>query len=178
MIYPFLYQILGAFDADTLKKDVVRNEKTYKVWEDWNLEEADSQLIRSYLHANYPHMNIMFDRFFISRGNKSNFHVDRFHYFHLSHRILIPFDDSFHYEWIVNEEVVRMYPKAGQIILFNNMIPHRFVTDVISENVREVVYLDLIHPDLEPFIKKMDGNYSIENGILGKNMPKSFKDEI
>ena len=168
MIYPFLYQVIKNLDSHELKNSIFKTGKTHEVWNDWILQEVESAVLRSYIETEHPSLRLLFNRFFISKATMSNFHIDRFHYFHLSHRILIPFDNSFHYEWIVNNEIVKFFPEPGQVILFNNMIPHRFVVDKPGAEAREALYFDLIHPDMEPLVKTLEGTYSKENEILEK----------
>ncbi len=166
MIYPFLYQVLGSTDAADIRKKLKLQSTIHKVWDDWDLQEVQSAEVSALAEKMFPGLEIFRKQIFISRGRESNFHIDRFHAHHLLHRILIPLDAGFRYEWIVNEQKVSYQPRIGEILLFNNMIPHRFVSNQAEPRVREVIYLDLIDPRLLPYLSQFTGNYSRENGEL------------
>lgn len=166
MNYPFLYKILTQLDIHLLTEDLQRLPTKYNVWGNWALQQIESKLIRDYLVDNFPYLEIYKNLIFISQGTESNFHIDRFHYHHLLHRLLIPLDDHFHYEWIKNEKTETYQPKVGEVILFNNMIPHRFISNIKTEKLREVIYIDLVDPQILPYFSFFSANYSLENGEL------------
>ena len=175
MIYPFFYQILAQVDVLEIKANLIKKNRTHTVWDDWTLEEVDSPLLRELVEEKFYGLSIFADKIFISHGTNSNFHIDRFHYYHLTHRILIPLDDYFHYEWIAKDRVHTFQPQVGQVILLNNMIPHRFVShEDANDRVRAVIYFDLINPFLENHLQFFGGNNSIENGLIDANT-KNFK---
>ncbi|MFZ3229626.1 MAG: hypothetical protein WA160_05445 [Pseudobdellovibrio sp.] len=173
MNYPFLYKIINQLDAATLRINLSEKESSYCVWNDWVLVEIQSLLIENYVADNFSNLKLFSNKIYISRGKSSNFHIDRFHYHHLLHRILIPLDDHFQYEWIVNDKIVSYQPKLGQVILFNNMIPHRFISNNQQEALsRDVIYFDLIDPAVESYLKFFNGNNSLENGQIDKKYKK------
>jgi hypothetical protein len=166
MNYPFLYQKIHQLDLKLLNESILFQEVAHTVWEDWVLKEIKSDIIDSFLKTHIPHLKIFNNKIYLSEGINSNFHIDRFYSHHLLHRVLIPLQDHFEYEWIFNEKKVVYRPVAGEAILFNNMLPHRFVSE--KNEVRQVVYLDLFDPLVEAIIPTLKGNYSFENGLLAK----------
>lgn len=168
MNYPFLYQILFRMDAEQLRTNIKKTQTTHVVWDDWVLQEIESDLLKNFVSEKFKNLEVLGNKFFISSGSYSNFHLDRFEYFHLTHRVLIPLDQNFHYEWVVDGKVFSYQPEAGQVLLMNNMVPHRFVSNLQQPTTREVVYFDLIDPAIKHHIKNFDKNYSYENGELDK----------
>lgn len=166
MNYPFLYIALGNLDVEKLRKSLVFSGEKTTVWDDWQLLSVESGLVREFLKSQFPHLKIFRNTLFVSQGTQSNFHIDRFHVYHLLHRILIPLDQDYRYEWVLNEKLNSYQPKAGEVLLFNNMIPHRFASD--NGKMREVVYLDLYDPLTEARLDEIKGNYSQENAIMEK----------
>lgn len=166
MNYPFLHQTLGKLNIEDIRKNLIYTNEEVPVWDDWKLLTIDSVLIRQYLSEKIPHLRLFRDKIFISAGTNSHFHLDRFHIHHLLHRILIPLDAHYYYEWIANDKTVKYQPQPGEVILFNNMVPHRFVST--NNMSREVVYLDLFDPLVENAFDSFKGNYSEENGRLEK----------
>lgn len=168
MNYPFLYQVLSHVDAAQLKTSIVKTATTHVVWDDWVLQEIESDFLNKFIKEQFKNLEVFGGKLFISQGTYSNFHLDRFEYFHLTHRILIPLDDNFHYEWIVGEKKISYQPEIGQVLLINNMVPHRFVSNSEQAISRQVVYFDLIDPALKSHVPNFTKNYSSENGELDK----------
>lgn len=168
MNYPFTHQVIDKIDISDILSDLSRTDKRYDVWGDWHLQVISSDQLREWLEKRFPTLKIYNNTLFISSGRDSNFHIDRFEYHHLLHRIIIPLDSHFRYEWMVDSKRVSFQPESGDVILFNNMIPHRFITNPGSKARREVVYLDLIDEKLFPFIQHFQGNYSQHNGRLAE----------
>ncbi len=166
MNYPFMFQPLGQLEVEKLRNSIIYSGEKTNVWNDWQLLTIESGLVRDFLKSHFPHLKIFRNMLFISQGTQSNFHLDRFHVYHLLHRILIPLDEDFRYEWIVDDKVNSLQPKAGEVLLFNNMVPHRFVS--ASNKKREAVYLDLFDPLVEDRLESIKGNYSDENAQLEK----------
>lgn len=166
MNYPFLYKVLGTLDVEKLRTSLVFSGEKTNVWDDWQLLAVDSGLVREFLQSQFPHLKIFKDMIYVSQGTQSNFHLDRFHVYHLLHRILIPLDQDYRYEWVLNEKLSRFEPKPGEVLLFNNMVPHRFTSE--SGKKREAVYLDLYDPLNEARLDDFKGNYSHENALLEK----------
>lgn len=159
-------------DVEALRADIKKTQTTHVVWDDWTLQEIDSDLLNNFVSEKFSHLEVFGNKFFISSGTYSNFHLDRFEYFHLTHRVLIPIDQNFHYEWIVDGKTVTYQPEAGQVILMNNMVPHRFVSNLPQPAARDVVYFDLIDPAIKHHVKEFDKNYSYENGELDRTLGK------
>ncbi len=172
MNYPFLYQVYDQINIQDLKQKINPTPKVIPVWDDWFLQEIESEYLSDYVQRKFPHLELFMGKFFLSIGTNSNWHIDRYHYFHLTHRILIPFEETFHYEWYVKNEYHQFQPRAGQVILMNNMIPHRFVLNKNSLERRQVVYFDLIDPALKGHLKYFDGDNSIENGVINQTLKK------
>lgn len=166
MNYPFLYKVLGNLNIENLRTSLVFSGEKTNVWDDWHLLSIESGPVREFLQTQFPHLKIFKDTLYVSQGTQSNFHIDRFHVYHVLHRILIPLDQDYRYEWILNEKLSSYEPKAGEVLLFNNMIPHRFVSE--SGKKREAVYLDLYDPLIESRLDELKGNYSHENALLEK----------
>lgn len=166
MNYPFLYQRLDVLNVNDIKKNLVVSDEKTPVWDDWQLLTVESSIIREFLIKKYPHLKIFRGSIYISEGTQSNFHIDRFHIYHLLHRILIPLHDNYTYEWIVDEKIVSYKPELGEVLLFNNMVPHRFISS--NNEKREAIYLDLYDPLVEAILADLKGNYSHENGLLEK----------
>lgn len=166
MNYPFLYKVLGNLNIENLRKNLIFSGETTNVWDDWQLLSIESSQVREFLHIQFPHLKIFKDTLYVSQGTQSNFHIDRFHVYHLLHRILIPLDQEYRYEWILNDKLNSYQPKAGEVLLFNNMVPHRFASQ--SGKKREAVYLDLYDPLVESRLDELKGNYSHENALLEK----------
>lgn len=166
MNYPFLFKVLGYLDVEKLRKSLVFSGEKTTVWDDWQLLTVDSELVRQFIQSQFPHLKIFRNTLYVSQGTQSNFHLDRFHVYHLLHRILIPLDQDYRYDWILNEKLNSFQPKAGEVLLFNNMVPHRFASDTGKK--RESVYLDLYDPLNETRLGELKGNYSQENAILEK----------
>lgn len=167
MNYPFLYQIVGKLNAEHIRSQLTLVGEKHTVWDDWTLQEVQSKELEKILLQLFPNLEIFHNKMYISAGVDCNFHIDRFEQFHLLHRILIPLDSNYHYEWDLKGQIIRYQPTAGEVIVFNNMIPHRFATDVSgNNNRREVIYVDLIDPLALKFMKHFDGNYSELNGHL------------
>lgn len=164
MNYPFLYQVVDTLNADSIKKEMQISSETIKVWDDWNLKPVQSSQISDYIAKKFSHLKLFKNQIYLSEGTSSNFHIDRFYIHHLLHRVLIPLDDQFQYEWIVDEKPQIYKPSKGEVILFNNMVPHRFYSEL--NNNRNVIYFDLFDPKVEPFFSQLKGDYSQENGIL------------
>lgn len=165
MNYPFLYKILDRLNVEKIKEGLVYGS-AQTVWADWQLQSIESDIVKLYLKQTIPHLNIFNDSIYVSDGTQSNFHIDRYHAHHLLHRILIPLDNNFKYEWIVDEKKITYTPELGEVILFNNMVPHRFISN--NNERREVLYLDMFDPLVEDILKNIKGNYSAENAILDK----------
>lgn len=166
MNYPFLFQPLGQIEVKKLRNSIIYSGEKINVWDDWQLHTIESSLVREFLQLNFPHLKIFKNLLFVSQGTQSNFHLDRFHVFHLLHRILIPLDENYRYEWILDNKVKSLEPKAGEVLLFNNMVPHRFIS--ASNTKREAIYLDLFDPLVEDRLDSIEGNYSAENAQLEK----------
>lgn len=166
MNYPFLYQKLGQIDAHELNSNLQISTDRIVVWDDWNLSEAKSTLVSGFIRTKIPHLNIFNNQIYVSQGITSNFHIDRFHMHHLLHRVLIPLHDTFKYQWIINDEIINYQPICGEVLLFNNMVPHRFVSD--QKILRSVVYFDLCDPLIENMTSQFTGNYSAENGLIAE----------
>lgn len=164
MNYPFLYQVVDTLNTDLIKKEMQVSADAIKVWDDWNLKPVQSMLILKFIAEKFPHLKIFKDQIYLSEGTSSNFHIDRFYIHHLLHRVLIPLDDQFQYEWIVNEKTQVYKPHKGEVILFNNMVPHRFFSEQNAN--RNVIYFDLFDPKVEGFFSLLKGDYSHENGLL------------
>lgn len=164
MNYPFLYQSLDCLNIQELKNSLVFTNEKYTVWADWELICIESDFLRNYLSKKFSHLKIYENRLFLSSGTQCNFHIDRYQIHHLLHRILIPLDDNFKYEWIVDGHTEFYAPKIGEVLLFNNMVPHRFVST--SQENRQVIYIDLFDPLVEGFFDFFKGNYSLENAAL------------
>lgn len=164
MNYPFLYQKLGQLDVQELNTSLQLSDDNIVVWDDWNLREAKSTLVSDFIRIKIPHLNIFNNQIYVSQGISSNFHIDRFHIHHLLHRVLIPMQDTFKYQWIVNDKIIQYQPVCGEVLLFNNMVPHRFVSE--QKVLRSVVYFDLCDPLTENMASQFTGNYSEENGLL------------
>lgn len=157
---------LGQIEIEKLRKSIIYSGEKTTVWDDWQLLTVESELIRNFIQSSFPHLKIFRDLIFISEGTDCNFHLDRFHVYHLLHRILIPLDNNYRYEWLINETVNTLEPKLGEVLLFNNMVPHRFVSD--NKTKREAVYLDLYDPLVAHHLADFKGNYSHENSLLEK----------
>jgi hypothetical protein len=166
MNYPFLYKILDTLSINEIKKNLVYTEEKINVWDTWQLRKVESPLFRQFLSEKMPHLKIFQDTIYISEGTESNFHIDRYRAYHLLHRVLMPLNQNFSYQWIQNEKVVSYEPKAGEVLLFNNMLPHRFVSN--GGEFREVIYLDLFDPLTEDLLGSTKGNYSEQNVIIEK----------
>lgn len=166
MNYPFLYQVIGSLNVDEIKKDIVYFQEKISVWDDWQLRKIESEKFRNFLNEKMPHLKIFKDTLFVSEGAESNFHIDRYRAHHLLHRILMPLTQNFSYQWIQNEKLISYQPKAGEILLFNNMLPHRFISN--DSNLRQVIYLDLYDPLAEEILDSTKGNYSEQNALLEK----------
>lgn len=151
---------------DLLQKSLILTGESNTVWDDWKLLTAESSVVREWVAINFPHLKLFKNLLFVSDGTQSNFHIDRFQVYHLLHRILIPLDDNYSYEWILNEKVHSYEPKIGEALLFNNMVPHRFVSK--NNKKRQSVYLDLYDPLTEKLLTDLKGNYSQENAFLEK----------
>lgn len=171
MNYPFLYQILGHLDSAEIRNDLVLTEEKIAVWDDWSLIGAKSELVGQFIQKNLSHLKIFNNQIYVSDGTSSNFHIDRYRIYHLLHRILIPLDDNFHYEWVVGEKIVTYQPKKGEVILFNNMQPHRFVSK--SNSKREVIYFDVYDPLVTDLLPDIKGNYSSVNAELDKKYSRN-----
>lgn len=76
----------------------------------------------------------------------------------------MPLSNNFIYEWIQNDKVISHRPQPGEVLLFNNMLPHRFVSD--AKEFREVIYLDMFDPLTEEILNTVRGNYSEYNAAL------------
>lgn len=164
MNYPFLYQVIGSLNLDEIKTDLVYTQEKISVWDDWQLRKIESEKFRKFLSEKIPHLKIFKDTLFISEGTESNFHIDRYRAHHLLHRILMPLSNNFIYEWIQNDKVISHRPQPGEVLLFNNMLPHRFVSD--AKEFREVIYLDMFDPLTEEILNTVRGNYSEYNAAL------------
>ena len=169
MNYPFLYKILGQIHCDDIQKSLVRSSKKETVWEDWCLYSVQSPLIRDFLDREVPQLRVFQDQIYISSGTTSNFHYDRFKVYHMLHRVLVPLNNNFKYEWMVGDTKREFQPNLGDVILFNNMVPHRFVS--LDEKEREVIYLDLYDPLAEDILSGIKGNYS----ELNKELDSKYK---
>ncbi len=169
MNYPFLYQILNRLDVNLLKSSILIKNNLHVVWDDWFLQEIESDMLSHFVKHNFNHLEVFGEKFFISTGTSSNFHIDRFEYFHLTHRILIPLDQNFHYEWIIDYKKISFQPEIGQVLLMNNMIPHRFVSNNLEQpEKRDVIYFDLIDPAIKHHVNSFKKNYSSKNAELDK----------
>lgn len=166
MNYPFLYQKIGQFDVQELISNLQISPEQIVIWDDWNLCEAKSTLVSDFVKNKIPQLNLFNDQIYVSQGISSNFHIDRFQMHHLLHRVLIPLQDTFKYQWIINDELIEYQPICGEVLLFNNMLPHRFVSD--QKILRSVIYFDLCDPLTENIIPKLNGNYSEENGHIAE----------
>ena len=166
MNYPFLYQVIDNLSVDEIKKNIIYSEEKIDVWDSWKLRKVESTKFRDFLNKKIPHLKIFQNTLYISEGIESNFHIDRYYAHHLMHRILMPLNQNFSYQWIQNEKVVSYEPKAGEVLLFNNMLPHRFVSK--DGQFREVIYLDLFDPLTEEMLNSTKGNYSEQNALLEK----------
>ncbi len=164
MNYPFLYQKIHSFDVQELKNSIQYKDLTVPVWGDWVLKEVQSEIILDYIKKQTPHLKLFKETLYISQGVTSNFHIDRYHVHHLLHRVLVPLDDHFHYEWMQCERKLSYQPTAGEMLLFNNMIPHRFVSK--SNQLREVIYFDLYDPLMTDILPTLNGNYSEQNALF------------
>lgn len=166
MNYPFLYQCVDRLDFKKLKSSLVYTGEKHSVWQDWSLLCVESDFVRNYLSEKFSHLKVFENKLFISSGTQSNFHLDRFHIHHILHRILIPLNDNFHYEWAVGGNIKTFCPQLGDVIIFNNMVPHRFVSK--DKENREVIYIDLYDPLVQGHFEHFKGNYSSENAILAE----------
>lgn len=171
MNYPFLYQILGHLDSVKIRNNLILTEQKITVWDDWKLIGAKSEQVEEFIKQNLNHLKIFNDQIYVSDGTTSNFHIDRYRIYHLLHRILIPLDDNFHYEWVIGDKKLTYQPKKGEVILFNNMQPHRFVSDDSSK--REVIYFDLYDPLVADLLLEVKGNYSSVNAELDKKYSRN-----
>lgn len=175
MNYPFLYRILDVLDAAELMQNLKLSSTTIDVWDDWILTEIQSPELEKKITGLIPHLKLFRDKIYLSRGTNCNYHIDRFHVHHLLHRILIPLDNHFEYEWIQQEKSVRYRPRPGEVILFNNMVPHRFFIDQGElQKKRDVIYFDMYDPLVEKYLDVMKGDYSFENSLLERKQVKSI----
>ena len=166
MNYPFLYQVVGQLNAEQIRSQLTLIGEKHIVWDEWTLQQVKSKELEYIFSQLFPNLEVFQSKMYVSSGAECNFHIDRFEQFHLLHRVLIPLDSNYHYEWDLNGQIIRYQPKPGEVIVFNNMIPHRFATDLPDQNRREVIYVDLIDPLALKFMKHFDGNYSELNGYL------------
>lgn len=170
MLYPFNFSVVDQLNISDFKDELQTRGPKIVVWDDWTLERVESSFLANYFQKNFPEFEIVQNCIFISAATQSNFHIDRYEYFRIFHRVLIPLDEHYVYEWIDQEGERKFFrPKIGQVILFNNMIPHRFKpTESNSYKRREVVYLDLVDPKLKKFVDQMKCSNSEKNGLLEK----------
>lgn len=164
MNYPFLYQKIHQLDLHTLRQSIILKNTIHTVWDDWVLKEISSHIVETFLKTRISHLKVFNKTIYLSEGVSSHFHIDRYHSHHLLHRLLIPLQDNFKYEWMVNENKIAYQPVAGEAILFNNMLPHRFVSE--KNELRQVIYIDLYDPLVENYLETFKGNYSQINATL------------
>ncbi len=152
MNYPFLFYKIDTLNADDLLNSIQFSDNLFNIYKNWNLRKIQSSIVSEFIINNYPHLKLFKDSIYLSEGTSSEFHTDQFYTHHLLHRVLIPLDINFKYEWVLNNKVITYQPSAGEVLLFNNMVQHRFVST--DDKPRRVVYFELIDPLIEsPSIK-------------------------
>jgi hypothetical protein len=178
VIYPFLYQVIDTIDAQEMLQGLVNLSRPVEVQKGWFYNPVKSDFLAQYIAKKFPGMVLYPDILNMSNSVGSGFHIDRLNYNFLAHRIIIPIDTHFHYEWYVNETLHRYRPKAGEVIVFNNHVPHRFVRDEGSSEQRRVILFSLIDEKAAPFMKHFTGASDYNSAQLDLEIRKKLGEDL
>ena len=178
MRYPFLFKVINSIDVVELKKSLIHLSKPIEVQPNWFYNPVDSDFLEKYIAEKFYGMVLYPNLINLSNATGSGFHIDRLDYNFMAHRILIPLDTNFNYEWFVDGELHRYRPSLGEVLIFNNQVPHRFVLDEDNNKKREVILFSLIDPNASPFMKHFSGassTNSASNKELDANIVAQLK---
>ena len=169
MKYPFVYQVIGNISIKELSEDIQPAGDKVPIYDEWYLKPFKSSYLDSWLKQNFYGMELDDDTYFVSQAKYSLFHIDKRHRNYITHRILIPLDTYFQYQWFVNDTLYSYRPKAGEVLLFNNLVPHRFIMDEDRKDVdRCVVYFNVVDPDARAFLHHFEGHHTGYNQEMDK----------
>lgn len=173
MRYPFLYSVIGKISLEELSKDIHPAGRISMLYDEWYLKPFTSGYLDNFVKENFHGMILDDETYFMSVAKVSRFHLDKRHKNYLTHRILIPLDTHFQYQWFVNDQLFSYRPKSGEVLLFNNLIPHRFLMDEGRTDERSVIYFNVADPNSAQFFQHFEGkhaeeNYVIHSGIINK----------
>jgi hypothetical protein len=153
MLYPFNILELGYICGLREEKHDIGQE--FEVDSGWVLKKFESKSIRSFVDD--LGLSIHTGAIFLSCAKECAWHIDRFKYHRLMHRILIPKSDNFSWFFLNRDgKEIETKPTAFKAYLFNNMVPHRFAST--DKNIREVIYLDVFDPAIKSFIDNCYGD--------------------
>ncbi|MCC2679155.1 MAG: hypothetical protein K0R29_1731 [Pseudobdellovibrio sp.] len=157
MLYPFFYKTIGDIDVEALTKSVVTSGGFRQFDKSWVYQPFQSDYLQKYLDENLFGLILVNGEMRLSAGKESEFHVDPALHNLQSHRVLISLADNFYWEWFHKGKLYRHKPKIGQVVVFNNQVPHRFVLVKGSDEVRMTVFLNLIDPTMLQYSPQLEG---------------------
>lgn len=158
MKYPFFCHGVGKIDLQRLEADIRVKEKTNHLVDDWYVTDFYSDYLLEFVEQNFFGLKVMNGVFGLSYGTNCLFHVDGDHRNLATHRVLIPLDSHFQYHWFANGKMHTHRPEPKEVLVFNNMIPHRFrLDDPGSGKTRVVITFNLVARELEPYLSEFSG---------------------
>lgn len=169
-MYPFLFHAQGEIDLRALQKDIKINKTPMRVGHDWYAYEFQSDYLLNYVKENFFGLKVKNNIFAFSKAKNCYFHIDGAHENHLVHRVLIPLDTHFQYNWYVDGKLHTHQPRAKEVLIFNNMYPHRFwLNDPADQRPRLVIAFDLVAEEAEPYIPFFTG-VNLTDGSLDQKI--------
>lgn len=172
MRYPFLYSVIGQISLEKLSADIRPAGNKIQMYHEWYLKPFTSDYLLEFTALNFHGMQVDDGQFFLSYAKQSMFHVDMREKNYLTHRVLIPLDNHFSYEWFVDNKLHSYKPKPGEVLLFNNIVPHRFVLDEKRNDDRCVVFFNVADPNVSRFYSHFTGDNKQENEMLDTKIKK------